>query len=180
MLEMRPTRRAFQIYLYTACLIAVVLFLFAAAQAVYGVVRIAIPDTTSRGSTGFSITVPGQNVSSSDAERDRGIAQLTQNGIMAIIAGLVFAFHWQRASAVEAEVDAERASAAAASRAETERRERDERSRRDRQRSERRERTEPQPPRDQGQARRRSRPRRRPPPPDEPPEAPEVVPEDEL
>ena len=96
-------RRAFQIYLYTACLIAVIVFLFSAAQAIYSVVRIAAPGTTAAASEGsFPFNLGGDNDVSEDAERDRGTSDLIQNGIMAIVAALVFAFHWQRASRLDA------------------------------------------------------------------------------
>jgi hypothetical protein len=95
-----PVRRAYQVYLYTVCFVAVLVFLFAASLALFGVVRIAFPEQT--GSTG----VFGQGLGGSlttgieEAEQKQGFAQLIENAILAGIAGLVFGLHWRRAGTV--------------------------------------------------------------------------------
>lgn len=95
-----PVRRAYQVYLYAACLAAVIVLLFSIAQLLFGVVRIAAPATTSKGA-GVSFSFFGSGVTggfgSEDDERDRGIVQVIENGILAAVAGVIFAVHWSLA-----------------------------------------------------------------------------------
>lgn len=104
-------RRAYQIYLYAVCFVAVFVLLFSTASAVYGLVRIAAPGTTGgvsgvsfsggsdRGDFQASLTI------ATDAERDRGLAQFLQGAIFGLLAFGVFRFHWQRSVEVRAELE---------------------------------------------------------------------------
>lgn len=103
-----PVRRAYQIYLYAVCFVAVLVVMFGTAQALYGVVRIALPEQTSAAEGfvggpfggGFGpVGDPGEQ------ERERGVAQLLENGLLAVLAGLVFAFHWRRAALLRDELE---------------------------------------------------------------------------
>jgi hypothetical protein len=118
----RPGRRAFQIYLYAVCLVTVVVVLFSAASGVYAIIRIAAPGTTSQGGEGFGF--PGfisedggrfRGGDVNDAERDRGIASLAENGIFALAAAAIFWWHWQQSVQLRAEIAAESAGSPAAS-----------------------------------------------------------------
>jgi len=111
----RPGRRAFQIYIYAVCLVTVVVVLFSAASAVYAIIRIAAPGTTAQGSEGFSfpfgfVDEGGASVGSEsleDAERDRGIASLAENGIFSLLAAAIFLWHWDQGVKLRAEIAAE-------------------------------------------------------------------------
>ncbi len=98
---MTDTDRAYRIYLYAACLISVLLLLFASASALYAVVRIAVPATTAKATSSISLIGGSSGSAREDDERDRGLAQLIQSGILALVAGGVFAFHWTRAEALD-------------------------------------------------------------------------------
>lgn len=95
-----PVRRAYQVYLYTVCFVAVLVFLFAASLALFGVVRIAFPEQT--GGAGFFEPGLGGSLTSGieEAEQRQGFAHLIENAILAGIAGLVFGLHWRRAGAL--------------------------------------------------------------------------------
>lgn len=93
-------RRAYQVYLYAVCFVTVLVLLFASAQAIFGIVRIAAPGTTSGTRAGPAIFEPGPGREAftfdpEEAERDRGVRELLQSGLLAIIAGVVFGIHWQ-------------------------------------------------------------------------------------
>jgi hypothetical protein len=101
---MTDTGRAFRIYLYAACLISMLLLLFSVASALYAVVRIAAPGTTGSTTRAISFTTDSRTAKvDEDAERDKGTAQLIQSGILALVAGGVFAFHWTQAGRLETE-----------------------------------------------------------------------------
>jgi hypothetical protein len=100
-------RRAYQIYLYAVCFVAVIVLLFAGAQALFGIVRIALPEQTAvkygyvetgapEFQTGFDPI---------DQERQQGVVDLIQNGIVAGLAGGLFAFHWRRARRLREELE---------------------------------------------------------------------------
>jgi hypothetical protein len=94
-------RRTYQVYLYAVCFVAVLVFLFAASLALFGLVRVALPDQTAAGQFG-AVTVgagPEQFVPGgpAGAERTEGLAQFLNNTILSGITGLVFALHWRRA-----------------------------------------------------------------------------------
>ena len=91
-------RRAYQIYLYAVCFVTIVVVLFAAAEAVYGLVRIIIPGTTG-GGTDFS-TFRGAG-----SERDQGVAALIRNLILGGAAAAIFVFHWKRSGEARAELE---------------------------------------------------------------------------
>lgn len=101
-------RRSYQIYLYAVCFVTVLVLVFASASAVYGLVRIAAPGTTVSGST-FGFSEFGGDERSlrmiEDVERDAGVAQLLQSGIIALAALAAFAWHWRRAQEVRAELE---------------------------------------------------------------------------
>jgi hypothetical protein len=102
-----PVRRAYQIYLYAVCFVAVIVLLFAGALALFGVVRIAFPEQTVA-EHGYFIPVPGEpspQVDPIDQERKQGVVDLIQNGIVAGLAGGLFAFHWQRARRLRDELE---------------------------------------------------------------------------
>jgi hypothetical protein len=100
-----PVRRAYQVYLYTVCFVAVLVFLFAASLALFGVVRIALPEQT--GGTGiFAEGFEGSLTSGiEEGEQRQGFAQLIENVILAGIAGLVFSLHWRRAGTLRASLE---------------------------------------------------------------------------
>lgn len=108
-------RRAYQIYLYAVCFVAVIVLLFAGSQALFGVVRIALPEQTAAEHGYYVEPVPagegGTLVSEDrfgfdfDQERKRGVADLLQNGIVAGLAGGLFAFHWRRAKRLREELE---------------------------------------------------------------------------
>lgn len=102
-----PVRRAYQIYLYAVCFVSVIVLLFAGAQALFGVVRIALPEQTAaeHGYYGpfTEEQVPGFDPI--DQERKQGIVDLLQNGIVAGLAAGLFAFHWRRAKRVREELE---------------------------------------------------------------------------
>jgi hypothetical protein len=110
--QVRPevtVRRAYQVYLYAVCFVAVFILLFGAATSVYGLVKIAAPETTggfggarvSFGDEGFRTEVGGLR----EAERDRGLAQFLEGAIFAGLAFAVFRFHWQRSGQLRADLD---------------------------------------------------------------------------
>jgi hypothetical protein len=103
-----PVRRAYQIYLYAVCFVAVIVLLFAGAQALFGVVRIALPEQTAaeHGYYGpYSEEQFGQEFDPIDQERKQGLVDLIQNGIVAGLAGGLFAFHWRRATRLRAQLE---------------------------------------------------------------------------
>ena len=110
-----PVRRAYQVYLYVVCFVSVLVLLFAGARALFGVVRIALPEQTAA-EPGFFFEgpFPGEPVPGEeslrfdpvDLERRRGVAELLENGILAGLAGGLFAFHWRRAARLRAELEA--------------------------------------------------------------------------
>lgn len=103
-----PVRRAYQIYLYAVCFVAVIVLLFAGAQALFGVVRIALPEQTAS-EHGFVDYIDGGEVppvfDPVDQERKQGIVDLIQNGIVAGLAAGLFVFHWRRASRLREELE---------------------------------------------------------------------------
>jgi hypothetical protein len=111
----RPGRRAFQIYLYAVCLVTVVVVLFSSASAVYALIRIAAPGTTAQGDDfGFEFGFiseegggPVRGGDTADAERDRGVASLAENGIFALAAAAIFWWHWQQSVQLRAQIAAE-------------------------------------------------------------------------
>ncbi len=90
-------RRAYQVYLYTVSFVAVLVFLFAAYLALFGVVRIAFPEQT--GGAGVFGQEFGGTLTAGieEGEQKQGFAQLIENAILAGIAGLLFGLHWRRA-----------------------------------------------------------------------------------
>jgi hypothetical protein len=94
------------VYLYAACLAAMIVLLFSIAQALFGVVRIAAPGTTWKSAnvpfSFFGFDSSGGS-GDEDTERDRGIVQLIENGILAVVAGTVFAVHWSMAGRLREE-----------------------------------------------------------------------------
>jgi hypothetical protein len=103
-----PVRRAYQIYLYAVCFVAVIVLLFAGAMALFGVVRIALPEQTAaeHGYYGpYAEEQFGQGFDPIDQERKGGVADLLQNGIVAGLAGGLFAFHWRRARRLREELE---------------------------------------------------------------------------
>ncbi|MEX0874427.1 MAG: hypothetical protein WD646_12700 [Actinomycetota bacterium] len=127
----RPGRRAFQIYLYAVCLVTVVVVLFSSASAVYALIRIAAPGTTAQGGdSGFAFPtlvdedaplIRSGGFDTGDAERDRGIASLAENGIFALAAAAIFWWHWQQSVRLRAEIAAESSKPAAPTRTRTRR-----------------------------------------------------------
>lgn len=100
-------RRAYQVYLYAVCFVTVLVVLVTAAQAAYGIVRIAAPGVTSEtGDFGENRNL-AFGFDPAEAERDRGTRDLIQNGIIAVIAGGVFAFHWRLATRLRRELEGE-------------------------------------------------------------------------
>jgi hypothetical protein len=98
----------YTVYLYAVCLATVLVLLFSGASAVYAIVRIAAPGTTARGAFGggalsFLGSLRDAFGGGGSAERDRGIVQLVQSGVLAIGAGLIFAIHWRWADRVRSE-----------------------------------------------------------------------------
>lgn len=102
-----PVRRAYQIYLYAVCFVAVIVLLFAGAQALFGVVRIVLPDQTAAEHGYFAAGVPEFETAfdPTEQERKQGVAQLLENGIVAGLAGGLFAFHWRRAKRLREELE---------------------------------------------------------------------------
>jgi uncharacterized membrane protein YjgN (DUF898 family) len=70
-------------YLYAVCFTAVLIFLFAAAVALYAVFRVIAPGVTGSGD--------------SDLERQLGIQQLVTLGFLSTTAGAIFLWSWRRA-----------------------------------------------------------------------------------
>lgn len=105
-----PVRRAYQIYLYAVCFVAVIVLLFAGAQALFGIVRIAFPEQTA---AEHGYYIPGDigdeqfrsGFDPIDQERKQGVVDLIQNGIVAGLAGGLFAFHWRRARRLREELE---------------------------------------------------------------------------
>lgn len=107
-------RRAYQIYLYAVCFVAVLVMLFTVAEAAYSIVRIASPTTTAGSSAPEFFGGSGELTYSSgleDVERKRGTASFVQNVILGALAFGIFSFHWRRAADVRVEL--ERATGAA-------------------------------------------------------------------
>jgi hypothetical protein len=77
-----PARRTYHVYLYAVCFVAILTTLVAGAVAVYGLFRIIAP-----GTSGFG----PHNV-----ERNDGIHQLVTSGVLGLVAGAIFHFHWRR------------------------------------------------------------------------------------
>jgi hypothetical protein len=103
-----PVRRAYQVYLYVVCFVSVLVVLFAGARALFGVVRIALPEQTAAEPAFFGAPFPGEvreGPDLEDFERRRGVAELLENGILAGLAGGLFAFHWRRATKLRAELE---------------------------------------------------------------------------
>lgn len=102
-----PVRRAYQIYLYAVCFVAVIVLLFAGAQALFGVVRLALPEQTAAEQGFFEQGAPEFQTSFDPIEQERrqGVAQLLENGIVAGLAGGLFAFHWRRAKRLREELE---------------------------------------------------------------------------
>ena len=102
-----PVRRAYQIYLYAVCFVTVLVLLFTGAQALFGVVRIALPDQTAAEHAYFETGAPEfqTGLDPIDQERKRGVVQLLENGIVAGLAGGLFAFHWARARHLREELE---------------------------------------------------------------------------
>jgi hypothetical protein len=102
-----PVRRAYQIYLYAVCFVAVIVLLFAGAQALFGVVRIALPEQTASQYGYFETGAPEfePRFDPIDQERKQGVVELIRNGIIAGLAGALFAFHWRRASRLREELE---------------------------------------------------------------------------
>jgi hypothetical protein len=111
-----PVRRTYQIYLYAVCFVAVIVLLFAGSQALFGVVRIALPEQTVADHGYYEPPVPvGEDGAAGfedglvfdpiDQERRRGVVELLRNGIVAAIAAGLFAFHWRRARRLRDEVE---------------------------------------------------------------------------
>lgn len=102
-----PVRRAYQIYLYAVCFVAVIVLLFAGAQALFGIVRIALPDQTAVQYGYFETGAPDFQTQFDPVEQERkqGVVDLIQNGIVAGLAGGLFAFHWRRARRLREELE---------------------------------------------------------------------------
>jgi hypothetical protein len=101
-----PVRRAYQVYLYAVCFVAVLVLLFAGAQALFGIVRIALPEQT-LAEQGFIDVVDGPpEFDPIDQERKRGVADLIRNGLVAGLAAGLFAFHWRQATRLRGELEA--------------------------------------------------------------------------
>ena len=81
-----PARRAYQAYLYSVCLVSVLIFLVAGAVAAFALVRIIAPGTT-------GVETP------SGLERDEGIRQFITSAFLAVAASGIFIFHWRRTAA---------------------------------------------------------------------------------
>jgi hypothetical protein len=111
-----PVRRAYQVYLYVVCFVSVLVVLFAGARALFGVVRIALPEqTAAENGFFFEGPFPGEQLPGEleplefdpvDFERRRGVAELLENGILAGLAAGLFVFHWRRATRLRAELEA--------------------------------------------------------------------------
>jgi hypothetical protein len=102
-----PVRRAYQIYLYSVCLVSVIVLLFAGAMALFGVVRIVLPGQT-YAEQSYYVGVPGDGGPRFDPveyERRQGVVDLIRNGIVAGLAAGLFAFHWRRASRLRQELE---------------------------------------------------------------------------
>jgi hypothetical protein len=77
-----PARRTYHVYLYAVCFVAILTTLVAGAVAVYGLFRIIAP-----GTAGFG---------PHSVERNAGISELVTSGVLALVAGAIFHFHWRR------------------------------------------------------------------------------------
>jgi hypothetical protein len=80
--ETSSGKRAYVVYLYAVCFVAVLAAVGSGAAAAYGLVRVIAP-------TAFVAGHPS-------LERDEGIVALVANGFLAVGAGLIFALHWRR------------------------------------------------------------------------------------
>jgi hypothetical protein len=111
-----PVRRAYQVYLYVVCFVSVLVVLFAGARALFGVVRIVLPEqTAAEPGVFFEGPFPGEQLPGElgpvqfdpvDFERRRGVAELLENGILTGLAAGLFVFHWRRAARLRAELEA--------------------------------------------------------------------------
>ncbi|HEX2069720.1 MAG TPA: hypothetical protein VHH54_05905 [Actinomycetota bacterium] len=81
-----PARRAYQVYLYSVCFVAVLIVLIAGGLAAFALVRMIAP-----GTTGIGAPAP--------FERDEGIRQFATTAFLALGSAAIFRFHWRRASA---------------------------------------------------------------------------------
>ncbi len=87
-----PGARTFTAYLYAVSFTAVLVLLSAAATALLGTVRVAIPDVVTAGSSG--------------AERDDGLVQLVTSVVAAGAALLIYLAHWRPARRLTATMPA--------------------------------------------------------------------------
>jgi hypothetical protein len=102
-----PVRRTYQIYLYAVCFVSVIVLLFAGAQALFGVVRIVLPDQTAAQHGYFAPGAPEFEAGFDPIEQERkqGVVQLVESGIITGLAGGLFAFHWLRARRLREELE---------------------------------------------------------------------------
>lgn len=103
--ETRPARYVYQIYVYAVCFVTILILLFTVASFAYAIVRIAAPGTTAKGGFGgfsFLGSFADSFGSGGGGERDRGLVQLTQSGILGIASGALFFVHWGWATRLQA------------------------------------------------------------------------------
>ena len=102
-----PVRRSYLVYLYAVCLLSVLIVLYAGAAGLFGGVRILVPEQTV--AEQGAVTGPGgspieQPADAVEQERRRGVADLAQNAVVSVLAGVVFAVHWRRATRLRGEL----------------------------------------------------------------------------
>ena len=78
-----PSRHTYQIYLYGICLVAMLTVLVAGIAAAFGLVNVVAPER------GFGPVPLG---------RENGIAAFAGSGVLAVLALVVFQWHWKRTS----------------------------------------------------------------------------------
>ncbi len=78
--ETSSGKRAYAVYLYAVCFVAVLAAVGSGATAAYGLVRVIAPSAIAAGPRSL--------------ERDEGVVALVANGFLAV--GAVFALHWGR------------------------------------------------------------------------------------
>lgn len=105
--ESRTVRRAYTVYVYAVSFVAVLVLLFTISSVLFSIVRIAFPDTTAHSGFpfgGFPIFggLSG-GFAGDDAERDAGVVQLVQNGLLALVAGGVLFVHRRWGNELRAE-----------------------------------------------------------------------------